>query len=662
MAKISPFLSKLDQDRDANLERLVSKARMLKVLGFEGVIWTEQFWSFTAGPLTVLSAKRSGTTSLNFRHSPRLGALPLEGDWEIVAKALFCLRAHRSSQKISNHQSFVMAISYVSYCVGGSKRPLCKLIPEDLDKACRLIAEHYKESTAYNLHKAINEFAAHCDANKLCNVRLEYRYSGLKRPANAGGIAQKRLDAPSNLGQTNGDRIVSLELFKIIGLLYQNVPAENKYRMYVLMLVLLACLGRRYSEIATLPLQMVGSDADGRRYLRYFLMKTSKGDNVHPIDKVWLPKDAVTIVEDVVSELTEITREARSTAKEMRATDGPDLRWIEPYADDHKFYVAGLKILGFNYNPIRLNGWLSLSGYVFSDPDELTIQGIRSIKPSRFTTKEGLIAFCRSNFDSRLNDPVRIASNGSKYYQEDLLFIRYQGMSSGAVSNCIVTTVTHSMFATFLRDHFEALTAKYAAGGIGPNFSSHDFRHTINTLLNDGGMSDYVQTRWFGRKYANDTKAYQHSSREKRALIYQEKLREGKIGGAIAENYLKLPVEYKEAYLKAKVTGVHELGTGMCTRNLSQSPCPNHLECHAKCSDFSWERDDESKLGSIIRAFEVEIIQYESALAKSLSSRAGESHQWMIHSKKKLATLESMLSDSNVDFGALRARILGERE
>ncbi|WP_153005854.1 integrase [Pseudomonas sp. SC11] len=661
MPKVSPFLSKLDQDRAANLELLVSKARMLRMLGFESVTWIKESWTFTAGPLTVLSGKRFGTTSIYFRHSPSLGALPLEGDWGMVAKSLFCLRAHRSSQKISNHQSFVMAISYISYCVGGSKRPLCKLIPEDLDMACRLISAHYKESTAYNLHKAINEFAAHCDANQLCNVRLEYRYSGLKRPANAGGVSQKRLDAPSNLDQTSGDRIVSLELFKLIGLLYQKVPVQNKYRMYVLMLVLLACLGRRYSEIATLPLQMVASDADGRRYLRYFLMKTSKGDNVHPIDKIWLPKEAITIVEDVVSELTEITREARSTAKEMRATNGPDLRWVEPYADDHKFYLAGLKILGFNYNPLRPNGWLSLNGYVFSDPGKRTIQGVCSANLSRFTSKEGLIAFCRSTFDSRLNDPVRIASSGLKYYQEDLLIVRYQGGSSGAVSNCIVTTVTHSMFTTFLRDHFEALAAEYAADGIGPNFSSHDFRHTINTLLNDGGMSDYVQTKWFGRKYVYDTKAYQHTSREKRALIYQEKLREGKIGGAIADSYSKLPVEYKEAYLKARVTGVHELGTGMCTRNLSQSPCPNHLECHAKCSDFSWEKDDESKLGSIIRAFEVEIIQYENAFAKSLSSRVGESHQWMSHSKKKLATLESMLGDSNVDVGALKARILGER-
>lgn len=659
MAKVAAFLNRLEQDRGANLALLVSKAQMLGMLGFEKIVWTEPSWMFTAGPLTVLSAKRSGKPRIYFRHAPSIGALPLQGDWEAVAKALFCLRVHRSNQKISNHQTFVTAISYISHCVDSNNRILSRLMPEDLDNACRLISQHYQESTAYNLHKAINEFAGHCDANQLCNVRFEYKYSGLKRPANAGAQSQRRLDAPENLERTSGDRIIDLEVFKLIGILYQNVPNDHKYRMYILMLVMLACMGRRYSEIATLPVQTIEADSEGRKYLRYFLMKTSKGDSAHPIDKVWLPTEAISIVEDVLSELTDVTQAARSTAKEMRATGGPDLRWIEPYADNHRFYIADLEALGFSFNTLRPNGWLTKNGYTFPDPEKLTVQGIRPAKPSRFTTKEGLMAYCRRSFDPRLNDPVRIATSNKIYYQENLFFIRYQGMSSGAVSVCVVTTVTHSMFATFLRDHLEPLAAEYCGSNVKSDFSSHDFRHTINTLLNDGGMSDFVQTKWFGRKYANDTKAYQHTSREKRALIHQEKIRQGRIGGVVADNYIKLPVDYKEAYLKAKITEVHELGTGICTRNLSQSPCPNHLECHAKCSDFSWEKDNDNKKTGIVRAYEIEIIQYENALKKSQSSRQGESHQWIAHSQKKIETLTSMLNDFQVDVDAIKAKALG---
>lgn len=658
MAKVAAFLSRLELDRAANLSNLADKAKMLRMLGFERIVWEEPSWMFTVGPLTILSGKRAGTPSIYFKHAPSIGGQNLSDDWATVAKTLFCLRAHRANQKLPNHQTFVTAISYISHCVGQERVPLSKLMPEHLDEACRLISSHYKESTAYNLHKAVNEFAAHCDANKLCNVRFEYKYYGLKRPANANGKSQKRLDAPENLEQSTGDRIVDLAVFKLIGVLYQNVPKDHKYRMYILMLVLLACVGRRFSEIATLPIQDIGSDEKGRRYLHYFLMKTSKGDNFHPIDKAWLPTDAVSIIEDVVDELKCLTDAARSTAREMRITDGPDLRWIVPYAEDHRFYIADMEALGFSMTALRPLGWLAKNGHTFPDPDKLTAQGIRPANPSRYTTKQGLISYCESMFDPKLNDPIRVSPNGQVYRQEDLFFVRFQGMSSGGVSVCVVTTVTHSMFTTFIRDHLEPLATEFG-NSVQADFSSHDFRHTINTLLNDGGMSDYVQTKWFGRKYANDTKAYQHTSREKRALIYQEKIRQGMIGGTVADNYIQLPVEYKEAYLKAKITGVHELGTGMCTRNLSQSPCPNHLECHAKCSDFSWEKNDESKRDGVVRAFEIEVVQYQNALTKSQSNRVGESHQWMAHSKKKIETLTTMLDDFHLDPDAIKANALG---
>lgn len=653
MAKIIPFLSKVDLDRAENLGALKAQARILKQQGFESISWEAPSWMFTTGPLTRLSARRTGNPSMYFRHAPNIGAHKLEGDWDTVAKALFCLRHHRSNQKINNHQSFVTAISYVSHCAGKQGRSLAKLMPEDLDAACELISAHYKDTTAYNLHKAVNEFAGHCDANHLCNVRLEYKYSRLRRPPSVSGLTQGRLDDPRALDNTAGDRIVDLEVFKLIGVLYQQVPRTHKYRMYVLMLVILSCLGRRFSEVATLPVQAVSNDGEGRHYLNYFLMKTSLGDHVHPIEKLWIPTEAVPIVEDVIQELNEMTHSARSTAVEMRSTGGPDLRWLQSYSDDHKFYIADLEELGFSFNMLRPSGWLTQNGLTFPDPDKLTSQGIRPAKPSRFTTKKGLVEYCFSTFDPRLNDIVRIASNGKKFFQEDLLFIRFQGMSSGAVSVCVVAPVTHSMFTTFVRDHLETLAENYGDGGVKPNFSSHDFRHTINTMLNDGGMSDFVQTKWFGRRYANDTKAYQHTSREKRALLYQQKIREGKIGGAVAENYVRLPVEYQETYLKAKITGVHDVGTGMCTRNLSQAPCPNHLECHAKCSDFSWEKNDWSKREGLLRAFHVEVAMYEKALAKSHSARPGESGQWISHSKKKIDTLIDILDAYEVDTDSL---------
>lgn len=82
------------------------------------------------------------------------------------------------------------------------------------------------------------------------------------------------------------------------------------------------------------------------------------------------------------------------------------------------------------------------------------------------------------------------------------------------------------MLATFLR-YFPALAAEYASSSIEVDFISHHFRHTLNTLLDEGGLSDLLQTEWFGRTNPRDTKAYQHTSREKRALMLREDIKRG---------------------------------------------------------------------------------------------------------------------------------------
>ncbi len=127
------------------------------------------------------------------------------------------------------------------------------------------------------------------------------------------------------------------------------------------------------------------------------------------------------------------------------------------------------------------------------------------------------------------------------------------------------------MFTTFLR-YFPALAAEYASSSIEVDFTSHHFRHTLNTLLDEGGLSDLLQTEWFGRTNPRDTKAYQHTSREKRALMLREDIKKGLVGGQLAEQIKVVPVEVQDAILKARIQAVHDVGTGICIHNFSQTP------------------------------------------------------------------------------------------
>ncbi len=645
-AKIVPFLDRLERDRAANLNQLVEKSKILELEGFESIDWNTSQWAVTAGRLLKLSGKNTKSLTLNFNYSPRLGGGPLLDKWGDVAKALMCLRFHRKHQAAPNQRNFITAVGYVAYESEKLGVELPRLTLEVIDNACRLISEHYSAGFSYNLHKAVGEFAKHCDVNGLCRVVFNYKYSAMKRPDTTTGVGYKRLDDPEVLN-TKSDKLVTPAVFKIIGELYRNVPNDHKYRFYVLMLTMMACLGRRFSEITLLPYQTMEVDTDGRAYLEYFPRKISQGDVFTPRRKLYMPTDVVPIVEHVIDELNDLCREARITAEVVQNTNQADLSFLRFISSDQRLYGEDLERLGLSATLLDITGWIRKHGYAKPDMEKKTKQNRLAANPFYYTTLDGVIGYCKKDFSENLVQPIHIDQAGKKYYLKDLLFVRYQGMSSGAYSQWIATQCSHAMLTRFLR-YFPDLAREYASTAIEVDFTSHHFRHTLNTLLDEGGLSDLLQTEWFGRSNPRDTKAYQHTSREKRALMLREDIKMGLVGGHIAEQLKIVPVGVQEAFLKARVNAVHDVGTGICIHNFAQTPCERHLQCSADCVDYVWVKEDSGRLEELKRQYAMTITAREIAEERSKSSKPKKSADWLTHNEKKLKVLSRQLVDNGV--------------
>tara|TARA_R110001592_G_C13171014_1_gene749847 strand:+ start:3023 stop:4087 length:1065 start_codon:yes stop_codon:yes gene_type:complete len=344
-AKVVIFIDRLERDRKENFQALVSKAKLMKLQGFETLSWDDCAWLVASGRLVKLTGKSTNSVSFNFAFAPKLGAGTLKGEWREIAKALFVLRFHRKHQSTPNQRSFITAIGYVSHAASELGQGLTKLTPEALDNACSLISRHYSESTAYNLHKHVAEFAAHCDVNGLCRTLLQYRFSKMRRPSSAGGLGYKRLDDPETL-ETKADKLIYPDAYRVIGELYLNVPENHKYRLYVLMLTLLACTGRRFSEISLLLNQQLSFDDEGSAFIEYFPKKSSRGDAFTPKRRLYLPSEVLPIVSQVLSELVDLTSDARSTAMYMVEKGIPDMRFLEHVPHNKKLFKVDLQELG----------------------------------------------------------------------------------------------------------------------------------------------------------------------------------------------------------------------------------------------------------------------------------------------------------------------------
>ena len=197
-------------------------------------------------------------------------------------------------------------------------------------------------------------------------------------------------------------------------------------------------------------------------------------------------------------------------------------------------------------------------------------------------------------------------------------------------------------------DIIPKISHEYASSRIEVDFTSHHFRHTLNTLLDEGGLSELMQTEWFGRKNPKDTKAYQHTSREKRALMLRQDIIKGKAGGLIADQIQSLPIELKDAVLKARIHAVHDVGTGLCIHNFSQLPCERHLQCSADCNDYVWVKDDKGRLEEQKRQLAVTLQARDTALDFNKMSKPKKSSDWLLHNEKKINTFRKQLHDNGV--------------
>lgn len=646
-SSVVQFLSNLDKNRIANRNALIDKAQTLELEGFDFSKWTDPVWTITAGRLLKLGGKNINKLTLSFKYAPELIDAQLDEEWSDLIKAIVVLRFHRVHQSAPNQRNFISAISYVAYVMVNSGQKIYQLTPEYLNQACKLLAKDYSPGVTYNMHKAIGEFAAHCDANGLCNVLLDYKYYGMKRPENTGGIDHKRLDDPDVL-MTKGNKIVDPMVFKIIGELYLKVPTNHDYRFYVLVLTLMAMLGRRFSEISTLPNQVVSRDEEGRAYLNYFPRKTSTGDVFTPMRKLYLATDVVLIVEPVVLELKHLCASARDTAIEMCASNGPNLFFLIDYSDDKKFFKEDLQRMGISSTVIEINGWIRKNGYAYSDADKITSQGKLTTSASWYTLKKGIVEYCKRNFLPSSVEPIQIDQFGKKYYLGDMLLVKHIGLAKGVYAHWVASQMTHSMMTTFLR-YFSKLSSEFVSINREADFTSHHFRHTLNTLLDEGGLTDLLQTEWFGRSNPKDTKAYQHTSREKRALELRADIKAGKVGGMLAEQIKFMPIDQQEAVLAARVNAVLDVGPGICVHNHAQNSCSRHMQCSAECNDYLWVRNDEGRKEELKRIYAMTFIARQTAEKKTNDPKPKKSADWLLHNDKKLKILSQQLKDNNIE-------------
>lgn len=120
------------------------------------------------------------------------------------------------------------------------------------------------------------------------------------------------------------------------------------------------------------------------------------------------------------------------------------------------------------------------------------------------------------------------------------------------------------------------------------HFTSHDVRHWLNTLYQNGGLTEDQIALIFNRKYKKQNATYDQTSNQVRVERLKAAIRSQTALGQVAETYSTLLADYTrdeaDEYLEGMLRIANPMPHGVCTLHWASTPCPHHLSCFS-CED-----------------------------------------------------------------------------
>ena len=560
-SKVTVLLSKIENDCFQNLQNLIVAGKM--AARFWDVEWNAICWDVTSVFAVRKRSHRNDRKRLNFWFSEysksRDQKVPFVSPFGEIIRSLVVLRHKANNQCFNDQQQIIIAARFIYKQLKNRDYDLITLTPGDCERACEEIKQILPSaSTAYKVQRFVIEIAATLDANRICSRRLNFKYAGLSRPSTVNGIDHVRLD-DQDLQAGASRKLIAKEVISAIGRLYQAIPDnETVDRLLICVVTLAACTGRRIGEILTLPKQEIKYDRNGYAYLLYYGEKRSQGSQIITLAKLYLIPQTVPLVARIIAECEKLTDEPRRAARYISETGNPYFEKLpqqEVIGTSQIEEMLGLaKDCGNQWTKTRNISYYKSKG-----------------KYKEFRIADIIEAARKDLFQG---PAIHVTPPAKDLELPELLFIVFKNSNHHrkATLKYAVYPIDVQQVGDFLGARGLGAFRRYFRGTDDEKHkvNTHRFRHTLNTLLQRGGMSDVLQTEWFGRKKESDTKAYQHMTPAERAwATYQL------TGGRHTGDYA--PLHYANREEAAEIINqnpVIDVGPGWCQHDWRNQPCP----------------------------------------------------------------------------------------
>lgn len=174
--------------------------------------------------------------------------------------------------------------------------------------------------------------------------------------------------------------------------------------------------------------------------------------------------------------------------------------------------------------------------------------------------------------------------------------------------------------------------------------NSHQFRHWLDTLFSEGGLTEMERARFAGRARIDQNSAYDHVPGHVLAKQVLAKIKGGQVISPAVEHAKKMPSPIRREEFQQAIIGTvaHMTELGLCTHDFAATPCPNHGS-HADCKDHWICKGNSGHHAEAERLLEEHQWVLELASVENNDETYGADN-WYEHTAKVCRRLEKIIS------------------
>ena len=667
VAVVRPFASAAERSCSENLSRLIKKAKQANVLGAEN--WDSPRWDLPRKS----RASSAGDGGLCFTIDPSTKgnlAAPFPPRYMDFVKALVCRYEQKEvgGYAASNLQQVIRAASFL----------FLQLSPDRGDADVTLVTAGHLERAAVRASESMNAGYKNIRSKLIFIANLLVRDGivplALSWKCPPVSYNDRRAVAPDE-DRLRNDHMPSADVLDAIADLSLRTDLDDRDLLLVRIVDLLVCAGFRINEALTLPndclVEEAALDEDGiqlldrtgaplvRMALRYWPEKGGHLEvRLKPIPTVMQP-----IVRRALADIRRITDPHRAVASYQRRHPGRTLLgepWDSLPADSVlSTYELGLILqLGRGKTELPRQRVQSLANqYLENHASTLPkARGARSFEVSKL----GLEAHLRGR---SLAGNILRAGEGVQDIADSLCVVSHRFVHRHHKTGTPGTAqlVTDAMIDVFLGG-LKSKTQKSIfdrLGYSGPNgaelsVDSHDFRHWLNTLAEEGGLSEMEVARWFGRADIGHNPAYQHMLQSERVRRMRKYMEDGKAEGPIADAVARINDPIRRAdFIASTTASAHVTDFGICVHPWNVHPCAKHGAC-AGCGDLRVIKGDEQSQQRTSQRLTA--VEEQLAIAReAMTAEEWGADRWVAAHERERDSLKRIMAvhDGHLDPGTI---------